>query len=99
MLTAIGSANPRGPSLRWIGWTVADLGRQGKANAVRFHLKPGERGGSVTVGWPHARQLTESGGLHARWGTPTRPGNAPTASRSSSVLCTDRPQRIEGMGL
>jgi len=30
----------RAPSLRRLGWTVDDLGRQGKANAVRFLIEP-----------------------------------------------------------
>lgn len=35
-----GTLRRRAPSLRRLGWVVEDLGRQGKANAVRFQLSP-----------------------------------------------------------
>lgn len=82
----------RAPALRRLGWTVDDLGRQGKANAIRFAVAPpgGERRGERQAS-EASKASDEASDTEGRHSPPTPPlacgdsENGPEASKASDI--------------
>jgi len=73
----------RAPSLRRVGWTVDDLGRQGKANAVRFRIRPPEQSdGRRATGERQASEASDD----ARQASDRNPRRSP---QNPPVTCED----------